>query len=116
MFLVSILLIHRHVDELVPLFIVLRTFKTDADHLKEFLSRLTIQVEAFATGTLVASSTAPNSGEPTSPHPVQAKDLLYSQRLDDVEQPLILAHSSELSDSSGYIYLVWKTNVFIGKS
>ena len=109
-----ILLIHRHIDELAPVLIVLRTFKSDDKSLKRFLSRLTITVETFATGLLMNAPSAQSTGE-TSPHPVQAKDLLHSQTVPDIEKPLVLRHSTSSEADSDYMYLVWKLSVFVGE-
>jgi hypothetical protein len=94
---------------------VLRTQSIDVEGLKVFLSRLVLTIEAYATGHIVAPPSEQNPGEPTSPHPIQTKDLLHSQQLDSVEEPLLLPRVNDLSDPSGHVYLIWRTSIFIGK-
>src|ERR1700722_14367824 len=72
----ALLLIRRLVDELIPIYIVLRTPLIQASTLKSYLSRLAINLESYAI------STAPNTdaGEAYVP---PAKELLSSETIQD---------------------------------
>ena len=104
-------------DEVVPLIIVLRTKRTDETDLKRFIARLGITLEAYASGTLVVQQSTHNPNDPpASPHPIQSKDLLYSEALQDVDAPTILSRKAESQNNErDYIFLIWRTEVSIGK-
>ncbi|KAI9775974.1 MAG: hypothetical protein M1839_000673 [Geoglossum umbratile] len=100
-------------DETVTVYIVLRTPYIEEDTLKSYLSRLTINIDAHAINKQQQLFT---DGQPV--HPGQLKELLYSGKIQDFEDPLIIVHGSgEESNNSekGYIVAVWKLNVFLGR-
>lgn len=101
----ALLLMPRTLDELVPVYIALRTPSVDESTLKSFLARLAISLESFAF------STAPNpDSTDTSAHP--QKELIFSETIKETHEPFIVRPQT---DTESYIYIVWKINVFICK-
>jgi len=97
------LLIRRLVDELIPIYIVLRTPLIQASTLKSYLSRLAINLESYAIST--ASNT--DAGEAYVP---PAKELLSSETIQDSYKPTVVSHEN---GPSPHVYVIWKVNVFI---
>jgi hypothetical protein len=100
---------------LVTVYVVLRIPALDEDELKLYISRLSINLEAQAVGQTVVR---PAEG----PHPPQmreVKELLASEPVNILDDPLILATELQAegdSDSYQYIYLFWKSVIPIGES
>jgi hypothetical protein len=90
-----LLLMHRCLDELVPVYIVFRTPLIEDVVLKSYLARLAITLEAFAFGTV--------------PH----SELIFSGTIKDSNKPTIIRYEEE---SGPHIYITWKLEVFICKS
>ena len=99
----ALLLIRRLVDELIPIYIVLRTPLIQASTLKSYLSRLAINLESYAIST--ASNT--DAGEAYVP---PAKELLSSEAIQDSYKPTVVSHKN---GPSSRVYVIWKVNVFI---
>lgn len=90
-------------DELIPIYIVLRTPLIQASTLKSYLSRLAINLESYAIST--ASNT--DAGEAYVP---PAKELLSSETIQDSYKPTVVSHEN---GPSPHVYVIWKVNVFI---
>jgi hypothetical protein len=99
---------------LVTVYIVLRIPAVEEEELKNYLSRLSLTLEAHATGGTVVK---PADG----PHPPQVreiKELLASEPVNVLDDPLILATELQLEgdeESYQYIYLFWKTVIPVGE-
>jgi hypothetical protein len=100
-----LLLMHRCLDELVPVYIVFRTPLIEDVVLKSYLARLAITLEAFAFGT-VPHSESESKGPPP-------KELIFSGTIKDSNKPTIIRYEEE---SGPHIYITWKLEVFICKS
>lgn len=96
---------HRRLDELVPIYIVFRTPPIEDSTLKAYLTRLAINVEAFAFSTA-----PPPEPETKAPPP---KEVIYSGTIKDSNEPAILRFEDE---SSPHVYVIWKLEVFICKA
>ncbi|KAF4307282.1 hypothetical protein GTA08_BOTSDO05133 [Botryosphaeria dothidea] len=97
-------------DELVPVYVVLRTPTTDENTLKSYLGRLAINVEAYAT------STAPLA-HAGAPHAPPLKELLHSAPVQNPAEPVLFSSKGveyENGNSQEYCYVAWKVDVFIG--
>jgi hypothetical protein len=103
-------------DELVTAYVVLRTPAIDEIALKNYLSRLSINIEARAVGQQV-----PKPGEP----PSTARDVtetLASESVNISDDPLICATEIQPESVEGdiepaqYIYMFWKVTIPIGES
>lgn len=106
----NFLLIPRNLDELVPVYVVLRTPTTDENTLKSYLGRLAINVEAYAT------STAPLA-HAGAPHAPPLKELLHSAPVQNPAEPVLFSSKGveyENGNSQEYCYVAWKVDVFIG--
>jgi hypothetical protein len=95
---------HRCLDELVPVYVVLRTPLVEVAALKSYLPRLSITLEAFAFSA-VPHSESESKGPPP-------KELIFSEVIKDSNQPTIVRYEEE---SSSHIYIAWKLEVFICK-
>lgn len=101
-----LLLISRQIDELVPVYVVLRLANCSEDVLKSQLSRLDISVEAYAV------SGAEDGSELGATQ--RAKDLIYSGSVTDKEDPLVIVDEVDEDDSiSNYVFIIWKTEAFL---
>ena len=96
---------HRHLDELLPVYIVFRTPLLEDDVLKTYLSRLVLNLEAIALSTAPSPEQEPKSGPP--------KELIYSDSIKDANVPTIVRRED---GEDGYSYVIWTTEVFIGKT
>ena len=96
---------------MVALYVVLRTSYIEEDTFKSYLSRLAIAIDAHAINKQQQFLV---DGQPA--HPGQLKELVYSGRIQDFEDPLIIVHGSGRSNNSGkgHVMAVWKLNVFLG--
>ncbi|EKG19452.1 hypothetical protein MPH_03315 [Macrophomina phaseolina MS6] len=97
-------------DELVPVYVVLRTPTTDENTLKSYLGRLAINVEAYATSTSPLSHAG-------APHAPPLKELLHSAPVQNPAEPVLFSSKGvkyENGNSQEYCYVAWKVDVFIG--
>jgi hypothetical protein len=101
------------VDELVTIYIVLRVPATGEEDLKNFLSSLSVTIDAHVVGQLVYKPADTNH----PPQVKEARELLTSEPVNLQDDPLILATELQAEgdeQSYQYIYLFWKTIVPIG--
>ncbi|KAI9765283.1 MAG: hypothetical protein M1840_007482 [Geoglossum simile] len=98
-------------DETVTVYVVLRTSCIEEDTLKSYLSRLTIAIDAHAINKQQQLFV---DGQPA--HPGQLKELVYSGRIQDTMDPLIILHGTRGSNNSGkgHSMAIWKLNAFLG--
>lgn len=101
----DVLLIHRYLDELVHVYVVFRTPLIDDVTLKAYLTRLAINLEAFAFSTA-----PPPEPEAKAPPP---KELIYSDTIRDSNEPIIIRYEEE---SNPHTFVLWKVEVFISRS
>lgn len=99
----SLLLIHRHLDELLSVYVVFRTPLLEDTVLKSYLDRLSVSLDVFAFGT------APGPDQEAKALP---KELIYSATIKDTNEPTIVLHES---DDTTHAYVFWKVEVVIGK-
>ncbi|KAH0544067.1 hypothetical protein FGG08_001685 [Glutinoglossum americanum] len=100
-------------DELVAVYVILRTTYLEEDTLKSYLSRLTITLEAHAVNK---QQQLPMEGQ--SSHAGQFKELIYSGRIQDFEDPLIIVHGPGEAGNGvekSHIVTVWKLNVLLSR-
>lgn len=94
---------HR-LDELLPVYIILKTPILEASILKSYLARLVITVEALAFSTI-----PPPDGElQLGPK----KESIHSSTLKDTDKPLILRHGD---GDDAHVYVIWKVEAFISR-
>jgi hypothetical protein len=105
MFAQALILISRLIDELLPVFVVLRTPHIEESTLKSYLSRLAINLELYAVNT------APNPETETYTPPT--KELLYAETLKGSYDPVVCIHENE---NNTHIYVIWKVEVFISNA
>lgn len=92
---------------------MLRTKVLGESTLEAYLSRLAITLEARAVGTLLPK---PGEGQPPA-QSVQANELLFTETIDDLEEPTICATEVQSEDDSEpiqFLYVFWKVKVHLG--
>jgi hypothetical protein len=108
------ILIRPLIDELVTVYIVLRTPAFGEKDLKTHLARLSITVEAHAIGQQFLK---PVDGS-NQPQVREAKELLASETVSISDDPLICATEIQAegeSEPSHHIYIFWKVVIPIGR-
>jgi hypothetical protein len=96
----KVLLIHRLLDEQLPVYIAFRTPLLDAETLNSYLSRMAINLDVFVFGAAQASEHDSKANPP--------KELIYSAIIKDTEPPTIFHHDK--SDAA-YTYVCWEIKV-----
>ncbi|OAL50392.1 hypothetical protein IQ07DRAFT_509600 [Pyrenochaeta sp. DS3sAY3a] len=99
-------LTQRHIillDELLSIYVVFRTPLLEHDILKSYLTRLVVNVEAFAFST----APVPESEPKTAP-----KEIIYSSIIRDENEPTIIRHGE---GDNAHTYIIWKVDVFIAR-
>jgi hypothetical protein len=94
----------------VAVYVILRTTYLGEDTLKSYLSRLTITLDAYAVNK---QQQLPMDGQPAG----QPQELVYSGRVQDFSDPLIIVHGSGEGSNEvekSHIITVWKLNAFLG--
>jgi hypothetical protein len=90
-------------DEAVDLYFILRTPCTNEQTLRLQLRRLVVTLETH----IVNGAASDRDGPPAS-------ETIHSGEVGDIEQALVVADEPE-EGSDGYVYAVWKFNVFLGR-
>lgn len=111
----SILLIVRHPDELVPVFVVLHSSDKEDDIFKSYVSRLVITLEAYATGTLHLPGGTSAHTEP----PTIASELLHTEAIKGSDDSYLLfseGAGGEAHEISRRIHAVWQIQIPLGVS
>ncbi|KAH0566083.1 hypothetical protein GP486_000521 [Trichoglossum hirsutum] len=96
-------------DEVVAVYVILRTTYLGEDTLKSYLSRLAITLDAYAVSK---QQQLPTDGQSAG----QPQELVYSGKVQDFEDPLIIVHGSgEGGDEveNSHIITIWKLNAFL---
>ncbi|KAL5118316.1 hypothetical protein ACEQ8H_003826 [Pleosporales sp. CAS-2024a] len=89
-------------DELLPVYIVLRTPILDDGTLRSYLARLVLNIEGF-----IFSTAPPPEGEQK---PGPTKELIFSNTIKDIDQPTIARQGR---DDGAHTYIIWKVDAFI---
>jgi hypothetical protein len=100
----------QRTDEELALYAILRTPYDDPVSLKAHIARLAIIVEAHA----ISSPATTNEGAATAASG-QARDVIWSSRLDVSEDPILVVEGSEDGDEQDAL-LIWKMNAFLSTS
>ncbi len=105
----NVLLIHRDLDERVPVYAVLRAPRVEESILNSCLSRLSLNLQAYASGIVIPIHPETGESQPGQAH--QTKELLYSDTIQGVTSPVLVTHASSVE----YTYVFWNVNVHLGK-
>ncbi|KAI8936547.1 hypothetical protein NX059_006950 [Plenodomus lindquistii] len=100
-------LTQRHVlllDELLSVYVVFRTPLLEDNILQSYLSRLLVNVEAFAFSTAPLQDQDPKSAPP--------KELIHSGTITGAHEPKVLRHGE---GDRAYSYVIWKVDIFISR-
>ncbi|KAF2748104.1 hypothetical protein M011DRAFT_401036 [Sporormia fimetaria CBS 119925] len=94
----------RCLDEIVPLYVVFRTPCVDDTTLKDYISRLAVNLEA-----ILFSTAPPPVPEAKAPPP---KEVIYSETIKDTNRPSLIHYDK---GQTSYNFVVWKVPVFISR-
>ncbi|KAI9698960.1 MAG: hypothetical protein M1836_003149 [Candelina mexicana] len=100
-------------DETVAIYVVLRTPYIGGAVLESYLSRLAIEVTAYAFNQPQKPSHDGN-GAPQSP----ARDTVWTEAIKESGDPLIVVQGFEEHDGEvdrHHAYVIWKLNAFLGR-
>lgn len=106
----AVLLIHRHIDEHVQVYAVLRAPRVGQSVLDSYLSRLSITLQAYASGNVVPVQA--ETGESRLAQAHQSKELLCAEKIEDVTNPLFI---TQCSSEGKYTYVIWRASVHVGE-
>lgn len=108
-----VLLIHRHrVDELLPIYLVLKTSQCDVDHVKSFFPRLSVLLELRATGSALRNSGDQNAAKGVAP--VRQEDVIWKGSLVAAEDPVTIHLGDQEERQDGLIF-VWEIKIVISR-
>lgn len=98
----------ENADETVDVYLILRTAYVDGSTLRSYFSRLSITLEAQ-----IVNGPAPDRDGP------QAKEVIFTGDVKDIEDPFILVDEADDSDSETaarqHVYAVWKIDVLLAR-
>ncbi|KAF1816791.1 hypothetical protein P152DRAFT_406846 [Eremomyces bilateralis CBS 781.70] len=100
-------------DEVVDVYVVLRTPLVSEAVLNPLLSKLEVNIETWATGIPPPPFPRHGDARPNQPPP-PAKEMLHSTAVNTAEEPIVAAsgtQSDDESDSKQTIYLFWKATI-----
>jgi hypothetical protein len=101
-----LLLIPRHPDETVTVRIVLRLSNCSEHALKAHLPRLDIRLDAYVI----------NPADPGTEGSTPTKELVFSETVNEKEDPLVVVNIFEGDEGSGnHVYVTWKIRAFLSK-
>jgi hypothetical protein len=109
----SLLLIHRWADERVIVYIVLRILNGSEQSLKQYLPRLQIKLDVWAISEAERKGSGGSKGEGSEPE----RDLVFSNTLEDVDDPLIVLNAEDEEDVKGepVVLAIWQTEATLNR-
>ena len=109
-----VLLITRYViDELLRIYIILRTPYQDETTLKSYLNRLAVNLDIQARGSPLRSPGGHDTPRETSPS--RTEDTLWSGNIDTSEDPFIVVQEEEEHESTRTILAIWTTRALLSE-
>ena len=108
----TLLILRYLLDELISIYVVLRTPYYEEQELKSLLSRLAIIVEAHAISSPKPANTHDAPGEQS---PSQIRDIIWSTAVDTAEEPLIIIQQKENPTTNPQVFVIWKLLSFLSK-
>ena len=97
---------------------MLQTPYREESELKSLLSRLHITLEAHAVNPDAPPQLPAKDGQ-MQPPPVRPRELLYSRRVDDGQDPFVVLSQDPQDEGigkSGHLIVTWKMSVFLGEN
>ncbi len=111
---VILLILRRHLDENISVYLILQTPQLEEPQLKEILERLTVSLEVIAFGSSLQSE---HGGESHQQNPYPAnRDILWSGQVDTSGQAFKVQEGGERGDAPPRMNLLWKVSAFLSKS
>ncbi|KAL9123004.1 MAG: hypothetical protein Q9187_000442 [Circinaria calcarea] len=93
-------------DELVPIYVVLRTPYQDEQSLKAYIARLAVALEAHAVSS--PSTEGHPSGVRNGTFGGQTRDVIWSEKVDTAEEPVIVVEEATEHDDTRDMFVIWK--------
>jgi hypothetical protein len=110
----SLLLIHRCADETVIVYVVLRILNSSEQSLKQYLPRLQIKLDVWAVSETEREGSGGSKGEGPGPE----RDLVFSNALRDVDDPLLIvlnAEDEEDVEREPVVLAIWQTEATLNR-
>lgn len=107
----------RFADELISVYVVLRTSYVEEKILKSYLSRLAIRLEAHAVHSQPQSQFKPDAQE--DGRGTQMRELVFSDTVRESDDPVIVVQGTENGSDEGeerYIFVFWKLKTFLSRA
>ncbi|MCJ1354311.1 MAG: hypothetical protein MMC33_004299 [Icmadophila ericetorum] len=98
-------------DERLSIFVVLQTPYQDESKIKSYISRLLIALEAHA----INSSSAGLGKDAPAVSRNQARDVIWSSKLDVMQDPVIIVEEATDGEDARYIYVIWKMSAVMNR-
>lgn len=108
-------MVRLNADEKLPLYVVLRTPYQDETQLKVYITRLHIVLEAHAISSQAHASHSADSLQGHTGN--QPRDVIWSGKVDVLEDPVIVVEESEEDNEDDRTLLVlWKLTSFLSEA
>ena len=101
----------NHQDEILPIYVVLKSSYQNENELRKRIQRLAITVEAHAVSS--PSISTPTGDRPTSSGST-ARDIIWSGKVEVSEDPITVVASSAEEDEGQDVLLIWKLFATLG--
>ena len=109
---VVVLLIYRHhVDELLPLYVILQTSYQEQDDLNSYFDRLSISIELRASGSLQRIPSGHNAQQGSAP--VKQEDTIWADDCVAVEKPVVMTSYEKGEASSRLVFAIWEIKALL---
>jgi hypothetical protein len=109
----SLLLIHRYADERVIVYVVLRILSSSEQLLKQYLPRLQIKLDVWAVSESENESSGSSKPDGSGPD----RDLVFSDALRDIDDPLIVLNAEDEDDveREPVVLAIWQTEATLNR-
>ena len=90
---------------------MLRTPYQDEQSLKAYISRLSVGLEAHAVSSPSAEANSSDARNGTSGG--QARDIIWSGKVDTAEEPVIVVEEATEDDDTRDMFVIWKLTALL---
>ena len=101
------------IDELINIYIVIRSSCKNKPDLESCISRLSISIDAHAISSNPRSSTGSEPQQGSSGN--QSRDVIWSGAVNVTEEPVIVVQESEDDVEDRHVLILWKLKAFLSE-
>ncbi len=98
-------------DELLEVYLVFQTPFQDEASLRSLFHRLSVSLQARASGFVLRASSGKDASAEGSSSRVE--DIIWSATIDTSEEPTIVVQESSRQESVHRVYAIWRTTVLL---